>query len=992
MSGPATSLIDALRDRYLVERELGRGGMATVYLAHDVKHDRQIALKVMHPEIAAVLGPERFLREIRLTARLQHPHILPLFDSGEAGGRLWYVMPYVEGESLRERLIREGELPIAEALRILREVADALAYAHAAGLVHRDIKPANVLLAGTHAFVADFGVAKAVSAAAEAENLTSAGLALGTPTYMAPEQATGDPNVDGRADLYALGVVAYEMLIGTPPFVARSPQALLGAHATQSPEPIGSRRPTVPTPLAALVMRLLEKRPADRPQTAAEVLRELETAMTPSGVTAAPRVAKRLPGRAVAIGLGAALLAVAGLKIALSRPLRAGGSDPSVVAIAPFRISGADPSLGYLREGMVDLLAAKLTDKSGRRAADPRMVLSAWRRAGGSEHEDLPEEAMLRLATRVGAGRLLFGAVVGTPSRLVLDASLVAVRSDRVRATAEVVGPADSLPTLIDGLAAQLLAREAGEGERLSELTSTSLPALRFFLDGQAAYRRGLYSEAVHDFDHALQLDSSFALAGLGLAAAADWTEGQREEVDRGLRLAWAARGRLGPRDLARLIAYTGPRYPAPSSMTEAMAACQRAVDAAPDRPEPWYDLGEAYFHFGPGLGMPDAHRRSTAALDRALELDSAFTTPLVHLVDLAVLAGDTARARRLVALYFARDSVSDVADFLRWRVALALGDSTALATLRARFDRMALGGLLRIIGTAQVDGIALNDAERAARTLRQRVGTGTERRAAYRFGGILALNQGRIREGLDLLAQQVHELPEQNVLLAVGPGLRPAAALYWDADTADAGRTAREMERSATETPRGTRSGMMQQFAAICLSQQWRLAHGETTTARRSLTALRALRSMPGASVVIGDPEICIGIIEAWLAESGGPSASGALDRLDSLARTGPQGVGADVMNLVVARLRERQGDLRSALAAVRRRPYHWIADGTVFLSTSFREEGRLAALTGDHEGAVRAYRHYLALRSDPDPALRAQVEQVRAELAKLLGQIREP
>src|SRR5829696_1230475 len=215
-----TDLPDHLRavlaDRYRIERELGRGGMATVYLAEDLRHDRSVALKVLHPELAATLGPERFLREIRLTARLDHPHILPVFDSGEAAGLLWYTMPYVEGESLRDRLRREGQLPLEDALRIAREVADALDCAHQQGIIHRDIKPENILLARGHARVADFGVARAVEAAG-AGQLTETGLAVGTPAYMSPEQASGSP-VDARSDLYALGCVLYETLAGEAPY------------------------------------------------------------------------------------------------------------------------------------------------------------------------------------------------------------------------------------------------------------------------------------------------------------------------------------------------------------------------------------------------------------------------------------------------------------------------------------------------------------------------------------------------------------------------------------------------------------------------------------------------------------------------------------------------------------------------------------------------------------------------------------------------------
>ena len=234
-SDAAHRLTIALADCYRIERELGAGGMATVYLAEDLKHHRQVAIKVLRPDLAAALGPDRFMQEIQIAARLQHPHILGVHDSGQADGFLYYVMPYIDGESLRERLARQGELPIHEAVRLLSEIADALAHAHSRGVVHRDIKPENVMLSGRHALVMDFGVAKAVSAATGHNALTTVGVALGTPAYMAPEQASADPHLDHRVDIYALGVVGYELLAGRPPFTGASPQQVLAAHVTQAP-------------------------------------------------------------------------------------------------------------------------------------------------------------------------------------------------------------------------------------------------------------------------------------------------------------------------------------------------------------------------------------------------------------------------------------------------------------------------------------------------------------------------------------------------------------------------------------------------------------------------------------------------------------------------------------------------------------------------------------------------------------------------------------
>ncbi|MGH7538255.1 MAG: serine/threonine-protein kinase, partial [Gemmatimonadales bacterium] len=281
-----SQLQSALGTTYTISRELGGGGMSRVFTALEVELGRTVVIKVLPPEMAAGVSAERFRREVQLAARLQHPHIVPLLTAGAAGDLLYYIMPHVEGESLRGRLARDRELPIAEAVRILREVTDALAYAHAHGIVHRDIKPDNVLLSGKHAQVTDFGVAKAVSESAGKTMLTSMGVALGTPAYMAPEQAAADPNTDHRADIYAVGALAYEMLTGRPPFTATSPQAMIAAQVTATPDPLTRHRQSVPPALEALVLRCLAKLPADRWQTAEELHAQLESMTTPSGGTA----------------------------------------------------------------------------------------------------------------------------------------------------------------------------------------------------------------------------------------------------------------------------------------------------------------------------------------------------------------------------------------------------------------------------------------------------------------------------------------------------------------------------------------------------------------------------------------------------------------------------------------------------------------------------------------------------------------------------------
>jgi Tol biopolymer transport system component len=306
-SGLSERLQQALGDAYRVERELTGGGMAHVFLVEDLQLDRKIVLKVLPPELSAGLSVERFRREIQLAAKLQHPHIVPLLSAGAKDGLLYYAMPYISGESLRARLLRQHELPITDALRILRDVVDALSHAHASQIAHRDIKPDNVLLSGHHALVTDFGVSKALANATGESSLTSVGIALGTPAYMSPEQAAADPAADHRADIYSVGVVAYELLTGAPPFTGMSPQQVLAAHVSTRPEPVSQHRESVPAALASIVMRCLEKKPADRWQTADELLAQLEVLLSTSGASTPtatlPLARQRSAWRWIAVGV-----------------------------------------------------------------------------------------------------------------------------------------------------------------------------------------------------------------------------------------------------------------------------------------------------------------------------------------------------------------------------------------------------------------------------------------------------------------------------------------------------------------------------------------------------------------------------------------------------------------------------------------------------------------------------------------------------------------
>jgi serine/threonine protein kinase len=405
---PEARLREAMADRYRIERELGRGGMATVYLADDLRHHRQVAIKVLRPEVAATLGAERFLREITFAAQLQHPHILPLYDSGEVDGFLYYVMPFMKGKSLRAKLAHQEGLPISEAVRILRDVVLALAQAHKEGVVHRDIKPDNVLFSDNYAVVADFGVAKALSEASAKDELTTAGVALGTPAYMAPEQVAADPEIDHRADIYAVGALGYELLTGQPPFAGMPPQQVLAAQVTQKPKPIRRARAEIPSPLATLVMKCLEKKPEARYQSADELLAQLDAMATPSGgitpISSRPFQAAMGRRRALTLSIVAVvLLALAGGLWLRSRSVPR--LDPDLLVIAPFDV--LDTDLELWREGLVDVLSASLDGAGALRTVSPTVVIQRW--TGRAE-----ASSARQLGRSLGAGLAVYGRLIAS--------------------------------------------------------------------------------------------------------------------------------------------------------------------------------------------------------------------------------------------------------------------------------------------------------------------------------------------------------------------------------------------------------------------------------------------------------------------------------------------------------------------------------------------------------------------------------------------------
>lgn len=530
------SLRAGLADRYRFEREVGAGGMATVFLAEDLRHRRQVAVKVLRPELTAMMGAARFRREIEIAANLRHPHILPLFDSGEVDGTLYYVMPYEEGETLRERLRQTEQQPIAATIRLMRDVAGALAHAHGRGVVHRDIKPENVLLSGEHALVTDFGIAKAItegrgSGATDPAltSLTQAGMSLGTPAYMAPEQVAGDAATDHRADIYALGVMGYEMLTGAPPFVG-SAQQVLGAHLAKEPEPITSRRADVPPALAAIVMRCLAKDPAARWQSAGDLVQALDDpSLQSSGAqpVGGGRTNRRLWMVAAAVVIVLAVAGFAWFQQDGRFGTLIGGNviaADDLVMVAEFANRSSDTTLSAT---VTDAVRIELQESPVVKTLTQREMWDGMRRMTLEPGIALPDDRVRELAERLGVKAFVMGEVASIGRGYQLTARVIATVDGSEQLTVRTTAASDG--ELIEALGelGQKLRRGIGESLRsvaaapaLARATTASLPALKAYTAAQRAEIGGNRPQAIALFTEAVALDSTFASAWAGLGVA----------------------------------------------------------------------------------------------------------------------------------------------------------------------------------------------------------------------------------------------------------------------------------------------------------------------------------------------------------------------------------------------------------------------------------------------------------------------------------------
>jgi serine/threonine-protein kinase len=628
-----------LGSRYAVECELGHGGMAVVYLAHDERFDRSVAIKVLRPEIAASLGPERFLREIDIAAKFQHPNIVPLFDSGSTDGLLYYVMPFIEGESLADRLDRESQLSFSEALAVAKDVTAALAYSHRHGVVHRDIKPHNIMLTGERAVVTDFGVAHALEQSG-GERLSETGVAIGTPEYMSPEQAAGATKVDGRSDIYALGCVLYEMLSGDPPFTGRTPQAILARQMQERTPSLEVVRPELPLAVFDVVERALAKVPAERFQSAEEFTEALDTVQLDARLRFRPSRWRR---RVIAPALAAvvALIAWFGWDLVDGRnvPL----SEARMMAF-PIEVSGAASNAGPdLGVDIVTAMAGLLDGWGEMRWLDARDFLEPEERADASL---ITVRTKRRVARAQGAayftsGRLIVGA---DSARLFLDLYHVNEPEPVDRTTA--AGPPDDyLPLGLEAAPALLLSLlPADQAADVASIRGRSSPAIQAFVQGELSYRRGQYRTAMNHYEAALEEDSLFALAAFKAAAAATLTDALGD-APRFLRQAVLGVERLAPRDRSMVL---GLRYYLAGDADSALAHLRVARDMDDRRPDAWMAIGLVYRHLIPM--EPHQDSLELVAMQRAYELSPDFAPALLYLGTRAARDGDLASARGYLA------------------------------------------------------------------------------------------------------------------------------------------------------------------------------------------------------------------------------------------------------------------------------------------------------------------------------------------------------
>jgi len=952
--------------------------MSHVFLATDRELGRDVVVKTLPSDLLTSDAVERFKREIRTAARLQHPNIVPLLSAGEADGVPYFTMPWVEGASLRDRLQR-GPIPLGEGAAILRDMARALAAAHAKGIVHRDIKPENVLLSSGAALITDFGVARALSEATGVGDgattfKTGTGIAVGTPAYMAPEQFAADPSVDHRVDIYAWGIVAYEVLSGHHPFEGSRGTALLQAHLSTTPKAVASLAREVPPQLSDIVARALEKDPGRRPANAQELVDALDTHR--GGARTGDHLWQRVMYPACALAL---------LLIALMIVRRTGGSaakDARMIAVAPFRVGGAAGDVHYLREGLGDLMTPQLQSLPGVSAPSMRVMLEQWRRAGGTTDVDLPDDRALKAAANTGAGQLVLGEIVGTAGHLTVSAKLIRVSDGTVLAPAKVEGPADSAAALSTRLVATLLSiRDGGTVDMVRSVVSANPEAITPFLAGEQAYRRGRYGDAVKAFASAYEHDTTFALAALRIYLVNGWLVLGGAIEGPWLERAWKYRDHLKGGDAGLVSAIAGPNYPAPEPARQHERSYWAAAERAPTA-ELWYQAGDILFHRYMLSGDSTAWSRALLAFQRAEALDSSFAPALEHQNTIYLALGDTARARAAFNRQRMLDSTGDFFAFndQAFKAALSTMDD-AIRSIHHYVQSVPDPiWYLPAIGSSDIQAGIPDDRRLPLSEEFQRAALAKSGQALGSVSDYEDLAAYRINTGRPIPFQSA---PGSDSALSVNV-LNVLAGLVWQGDSAAAARSAARLAQWASSEKDSTAS--LFRSAAFFADGLSAFSHGDTARVERARASLRRLRTAQTTPWMLITPTIFEKVLAAHLAVARKtPDARAKLDELDSILVDTPVSREYTVApaNLLVSQLWERIGDDQRALNAVQRR--YAGPGGFLFASARMRATARIAERLGKRDEAIASLRTYVAIRAKADAAHQADLQDARTTLARL-------
>lgn len=978
LSDPVKDRLDkALGATHTIERELGGGGMARVFLATERALGRQVVIKTLPDDAWSASAAQRFHREILTAAQLQHANIVPVLTAGDAEGIPYFTMPWVDGASLRERMAR-GPVLVTEAVGILRDVARALSAAHARNIVHRDIKPENILLSSGAALVTDFGVAKALSLATQGPEgtgmMTAVGVSVGTLAYMAPEQIAADPSLDHRADIYAWGVVAYELLSGQRPFAQLTGTALTTAQLTQMPPALKSVAPQVPAPLAALVTQCLAKAPADRPSTANELLSVLDL---PSGES--PAISQTQTRKYAAAVMA---LIIAANVIGWLWNKRAPSADERIVAVAPFRVGGAVPEAKYLREGLADVMVPQLQTIPDLSAASMRVVLDRWKRAAGSSEDDLDDEGARKVASAAGAGQLLIGEIVGTRNQLSVTARLLRVRDGKELASASVEGSADSVSALASRLLTSLLSlRDGATQERLRSVLSAEPAALASYLTGEQLYRRGRYAEAGSAFAEAYRVDTTFAIAALRINFTNGWAL-LSPIPGPWLERAWTHRSRLSGPDSLLLISQVGESFPAPMPRKARAQSLQRLAQQG-NTAELWYAYGDWLLHNGSVVEEQDIERRSLDAFKRSEALDSSFTSALEHQAFLELQLGDATASKAALARQARLDSAGDFFRFNQLYSQVLAGDA---AQQRQAVQQFATGSPEDLLFAA-----SMFSSDGGAAPFRAYLEVSDSLLAALKRRGDDAMTpeSGRVRRSIEWNAGR----PSRALKIAAGPtdlagaSEEMMAALLWDGDSAQAARSA----VAVASLLRGRPVTDPSPTAAIARGELgiWSLAQGDTATALRMQRELASVVAPPGRPWEANTARTFEAVLAAQIAAARRAADTPAKLRLaDSLLRDTPGIPRRALMtgNYTMAAAYEAAGDAPNALRMVTRRDAQ--TEMGMYAADRQRRIARLAERTGDRERAIIALRQFIAMREYAEPKLQPEVAAAREKLKQLESQ----